>query len=363
MALRYASAVPRAGRWALALAVALACARAAGRAQQTGSITGTVTDGQSGAPLGEVQVYLEGTGLGTLSRQRPLPHPQRAGRQLHAASRARRREDGIPAGQRGGRPDGRGEPLHGDPGPGPGRDRGDGHGGRGPPARGGQHHRPDQHHRRPRRADGRRDRPAPRAPPRASRSRGGGGEIGQGKQIRLRGNSSVSMSNQPIIYIDGVRMMSERLPPGQRAGLPGGRGANVTASPLDDINPNDIERIEVIKGSAATTLYGTEASAGVIQIFTKRGSQGAPVWTAETQQGTVVGAEVRRERRRLPEHGAHGPARGTLPRCARPSCPAAPPYNCGPYSAPSVRGGGQSAPVLRLGQLEDEHGHHAAGRA
>ena len=60
----------------------------------------------------------------------------------------------------------------------------------------------------------------------------------------------------------------------------------MTVSPLDAINPDDIERIEIIKGSAATTLYGTEAAAGVIQVFTKRGSTGAPVWTVEMQQGT-----------------------------------------------------------------------------
>ncbi|MDZ7778914.1 MAG: TonB-dependent receptor [Gemmatimonadota bacterium] len=114
-----------------------------------------------------------------------------------------------------------------------------------------------------------------------------GGEVGQGKVIRLRGNSSVSMSNQPIIYIDGVRMMSGAFPQTAGRDYRSGRGANVTASPLDAINPNDIERIEIIKGSAATTLYGTEASAGVIQIFTKRGSAGAPVWTVETQQGTA----------------------------------------------------------------------------
>lgn len=113
-----------------------------------------------------------------------------------------------------------------------------------------------------------------------------GGSLGQGKVIRLRGNSSVSMSNQPLIYVDGVRMMSEAFPQTAGADYRAGRGANMTASPLDNINPNDIERIEVIKGSAATTLYGTEASAGVIQIFTKRGVAGAPVWTVETQQGT-----------------------------------------------------------------------------
>ena len=115
---------------------------------------------------------------------------------------------------------------------------------------------------------------------------GGSSEPAQGKQIRLRGNSSVAMSNQPIIYVDGVRIMDDAFPVVQTPGTGLGRPSLITVTPLDMINPNDIERIEVIKGSAATTLYGTEASAGVIQIFTKRGSAGAPVWTAEIQQGT-----------------------------------------------------------------------------
>lgn len=113
----------------------------------------------------------------------------------------------------------------------------------------------------------------------------GNGSSGSGAQIRLRGAVSVSQSNQPIIYIDGVRMKSDpyarNISPTEGAG----RGGNVTASPLADINPNDIERIEVLKGSAASTLYGTEAAAGVIQIFTKRGSSGAPRWTLQVDQG------------------------------------------------------------------------------
>ncbi len=115
---------------------------------------------------------------------------------------------------------------------------------------------------------------------------GGSSEPAQGKQIRLRGNSSVAMSNQPIIYVDGVRIMDDAFPVVATPGTGLGRPSLITVTPLDMINPNDIERIEVIKGSAATTLYGTEASAGVIQIFTRRGSAGAPVWTAEIQQGT-----------------------------------------------------------------------------
>jgi TonB-dependent starch-binding outer membrane protein SusC len=105
----------------------------------------------------------------------------------------------------------------------------------------------------------------------------GSGMAGAGSQIRLRGNVSVALSNQPLVYIDGVRVRSD--------GYPTRLGGNVHASPLNDINPADIDRIEILKGAAATTLYGTEAAAGVIQIFTKRGAAGAPVWNAQVDQG------------------------------------------------------------------------------
>jgi outer membrane receptor for ferrienterochelin and colicin len=111
------------------------------------------------------------------------------------------------------------------------------------------------------------------------------GMAGSGSQIRLRGSVSVSQSNQPLIYIDGIRVKSDayqkNVPPGDFDG----RSGNVTASPLSDINPQDIDRVEIIKGSAATTLYGTEAAAGVIQIFTRRGLTGAPRWSMQVTQG------------------------------------------------------------------------------
>jgi len=114
----------------------------------------------------------------------------------------------------------------------------------------------------------------------------GGGALGQSKIIRLRGSNSALLNEHPIIYIDGVRIRSEPLPDANPPDRRGGRSGNIAVSPLDLINPNDIDRIEIIKGSAATTLYGTEASGGVIQVFTKRGTGGAPVWTAEVQTGT-----------------------------------------------------------------------------
>jgi outer membrane receptor protein involved in Fe transport len=177
----------------------------------------------------------------------------------------------------------------------------------------------------------------------------GGGGAGQGSKIRLRGSKSLEMGSDPIIYIDGIRMMGGAFPV-QAAKDQGNRAANVTQSPLDMLNPNDIERIEVIKGSAATTLYGTEASAGVIQVFTKRGSQGAPVWTFETQQGTQWSQRF----------GA-GSAKymymdpwictGFL--------------KCGEFQdkahtqmyAASVRGGGQNLQYYSSGELMDEHGN------
>ena len=105
------------------------------------------------------------------------------------------------------------------------------------------------------------------------------GQVGTGAQLRVRAPSSLTLSNDPIIYIDGVRMdAGAARGPVQR----GGAGA----SRLNDINPEDIESIEVIKGPAAATLYGTEASNGVIQIITKRGKAGKAQFAFNTRQGT-----------------------------------------------------------------------------
>jgi TonB-dependent starch-binding outer membrane protein SusC len=108
------------------------------------------------------------------------------------------------------------------------------------------------------------------------------GLTGEGTRIRIRGNASLAMSNEPIVFIDGVRINSK-----------GDFGPNVSAggggapSRLDDIDPNSIERVEILKGAAAATLYGTEASNGVIQIFTKKGQSGAPRWNFQVDQSAL----------------------------------------------------------------------------
>ena len=106
------------------------------------------------------------------------------------------------------------------------------------------------------------------------------GAVGTGARVRVRGVASFSLSNEPLIYIDGVRANNTPAtgPENQAFG-------STSISRMNDINPEDIESIEIIKGPAAATLYGTEASNGVIQIITKRGTAGAPRWNLVVKQG------------------------------------------------------------------------------
>jgi len=106
----------------------------------------------------------------------------------------------------------------------------------------------------------------------------GGGNVGSGGNIWIRGMSSLSLNTQPIVYVDGVRVQ------GGQSGINTGRGDR-NISRLNDFNPDDIERIEVIKGPAAATIYGTEASGGVIQIITKKGRTGEPTINLTVRQG------------------------------------------------------------------------------
>ena len=111
-----------------------------------------------------------------------------------------------------------------------------------------------------------------------------GGTTGSASRIRIRGANSLSLTNEPLYIVDGVRMSNEIT---QSTNLGGGIGVGGQASSrLNDINPDDIESIEVLKGPAAAALYGTAAASGVVQIRTKRGRPGGVRWTTYAEGGT-----------------------------------------------------------------------------
>ncbi|MBK6486798.1 MAG: SusC/RagA family TonB-linked outer membrane protein [Gemmatimonadetes bacterium] len=112
----------------------------------------------------------------------------------------------------------------------------------------------------------------------------GGGDVGSGGNTRIRGASSMTLSSEPLIYIDGVRVNNAAADAG---GFPGQGGVDSRYAPsrINDINPEEIESIEVIKGPSAATLYGTEASNGVINIITKKGARGRPTVNYQVKGG------------------------------------------------------------------------------
>jgi TonB-linked SusC/RagA family outer membrane protein len=103
---------------------------------------------------------------------------------------------------------------------------------------------------------------------------------GGGSRVRVRGTSSLSLTNDPIYVIDGVRLTS------QSSSLTIGVGGTAP-SRVNDISPEEIENIEIVKGPSAATLYGTDASNGVIVITTKKGRAGAAKWSVFGEGGMI----------------------------------------------------------------------------
>ncbi len=108
------------------------------------------------------------------------------------------------------------------------------------------------------------------------------GFVGSGPRLKVRGAATFFLGSEPIIYVDGIRADS-RASTGNSS--MGSRNAEMV-SRLNDFNTEDIESIEIIRGPAAATLYGTEASNGVVQIITKKGRAGSkPEFEVTTRQG------------------------------------------------------------------------------
>jgi TonB-dependent SusC/RagA subfamily outer membrane receptor len=116
--------------------------------------------------------------------------------------------------------------------------------------------------------------------PGAQISQNSGSPGGGGISVRLRGVNSFISGSDPLYIVDGVIVDNES---GQLADL--GTRSN-PQNRLADLNPSDIEHIEIIRGAAAAALYGSRANNGVVQIFTKRGTVGKPRFTSTTRWGT-----------------------------------------------------------------------------
>ncbi|MGH7719683.1 MAG: carboxypeptidase-like regulatory domain-containing protein, partial [Gemmatimonadaceae bacterium] len=109
------------------------------------------------------------------------------------------------------------------------------------------------------------------------------GVVGQAPRFRIRGVNSFTVRNDPLVIVDGVRVENS----------PGTLGAaNLVAlvfpqntGRLADLNPEEIETIDIVKGPSAATLYGTDAANGVVLVTTKRGRAGEAAWTVYTEQG------------------------------------------------------------------------------
>jgi TonB-linked SusC/RagA family outer membrane protein len=136
--------------------------------------------------------------------------------------------------------------------------------------------------------------------------------LGAGPTIQIRGRTSLSLDNSPLLYVDGVRVNnSTNTGPGSVSGGGssfGGQNATV-AGRLNDINPEDIESIEIIKGPAAATIYGTEAANGVIQIITKKGRAGRTDFSVQVEEGSLY---FRDAEGRVPTNYVKDPASGTI---------------------------------------------------
>ena len=116
------------------------------------------------------------------------------------------------------------------------------------------------------------------------------GAPGGGSQVQLRGVTSINASSSPLYVVDGVIISNQSFGVGLNSVTNAGGGISSSqdqqVNRTADLNPEDIESIEVLKGPAAGAIYGSKASNGVIVIRTKRGSNGRPQFGITQRVGT-----------------------------------------------------------------------------
>lgn len=99
------------------------------------------------------------------------------------------------------------------------------------------------------------------------------GNPGGAFKVNVRGNGSINAATEPLYIVDGVQISFAQ------------QSSNTSTTPLNSINPNDIESIEVLKDAAAAAIYGAQAAAGVVLITTKKGQSGQVQIDANIERG------------------------------------------------------------------------------
>ncbi len=108
------------------------------------------------------------------------------------------------------------------------------------------------------------------------------GQPGGSTTVRIRGNSSIRSGNDPLFVVDGVPLSGGSTKPGLGSALGNSPGSN----PLNWLNPNDIESVQILKDASAAAIYGSRAANGVVLITTKSGRSGDPKIEFNTSIGT-----------------------------------------------------------------------------
>jgi len=108
-----------------------------------------------------------------------------------------------------------------------------------------------------------------------------GTQTGSPSRVRIRGTNSLSLNNEPVYVVDGVRIISQNR---------SSSVCNVGCAPpsrVNDLSPDEMESVQVVKGPSASSLYGTDAANGVIIITTKQGTAGKARWNVYAEQGLI----------------------------------------------------------------------------
>jgi len=126
--------------------------------------------------------------------------------------------------------------------------------------------------------------------PGAQISQNNGGSPGGGMQVQIRGITSINANASPLYVLDGVIVNNETVFSGNNAITAAAGGVapsdqDLGVNRIADINPDDIESIEVLKGASASAIYGSKASSGVVIITTKKGTTGKPQWNVSQKVG------------------------------------------------------------------------------